>query len=58
MLCPVRPDEHRQPEEPTAIPACAAYVDLNPIRAALATTLERIDFSLIALCVDPSRETL
>ena len=108
MLCPVRRDENRQPEEPTefelnkirndkekvaairsrlsdiswwmrllsqniaqrankedqeigkfwqaryravrlldetAILACAAYVDLNPIRAALAQTLEQSDFT-------------
>ena len=29
----------------TAILACAAYVDLNPIRAALADTIERSDFT-------------
>ena len=29
----------------TAILACAAYVDLNPIRAALAKTLEQSDFT-------------
>ena len=29
----------------TAILACAAYVDLNPIRAAIAKTIEDIDFT-------------
>ena len=29
----------------TAILACAAYVDLNPIRAAMAETIEDSDFT-------------
>ena len=41
--------------------ACAAYVDLNPIRAALAETLETSDYCSVqrriqALTTDPSRD--
>jgi hypothetical protein len=79
MICPVRRDADRRPEEPnefelnairnnpaklkairsrlsdiswwmrlldeTAILACAAYVDLNPVRAAMAETIEESDYT-------------
>jgi len=40
----------------TAILACAAYVDLNPIRAAIAETLEQSDFTSVQKRIEVLKE--
>ncbi len=42
----------------TAILACAAYVDLNPIRAAMAETLEQSDFTSVQRRIEALQESL
>lgn len=42
----------------TAILACAAYVDLNPIRAAMAETLEQSDFTSVQRRLEALQESL
>lgn len=42
----------------TAILACAAYVDLNPIRAAIAETLEQSDFTSVQRRIEALQESL
>ena len=41
-----------------AILACAAYVDLNPIRAAMAETLEESDFTSVQRRIQPLQEQI
>ena len=42
----------------TAILACAAYVDLNPIRAAMAETLEQSEYTSVQRRIEALRESL
>ena len=42
----------------TALLACAAYVDLNPIRAAMAQTLEMSDFTSVQRRIETLKDEL